>query len=107
MRELLKTAAFACAVLFILPSWLSFRIRSYLVGADRALHAASQAWSIVPGLTGQYLRRAFLWMVLDRCAPSATIEWGTTFSRVNARMGENVYVGPCCHIGSVHLERDV
>jgi acetyltransferase-like isoleucine patch superfamily enzyme len=107
MRRGLKGLAFAAAVVAVLPAWISFQIRGLLLGRDRALLGSTQALSLVPGLTGQYLRRGFLWLVLERCAISATVEFGTIFSRVDARLDENVYVGPGCHIGSVHLERDV
>jgi acetyltransferase-like isoleucine patch superfamily enzyme len=36
-----------------------------------------------------------------------TIEFGTLFSKVGARLDEHVYIGPRCHLGLVHLERDV
>src|SRR5207342_692839 len=41
------------------------------------------------------------------CDPSATIQFGTIFSQAGARLDANVYVGPNCHLGLVHLERDV
>jgi acetyltransferase-like isoleucine patch superfamily enzyme len=56
---------------------------------------------------GQYVRRAFLSRVLAHCHATATICYGTLFSRSGARLDENVYVGPGCHVGLVHLERDV
>jgi acetyltransferase-like isoleucine patch superfamily enzyme len=62
---------------------------------------------MVPGITGQYLRNAFMRCVLAECARSVTIEFGTTFSQVGARLGEHVYIGPMCHIGLAHIERDV
>jgi acetyltransferase-like isoleucine patch superfamily enzyme len=61
----------------------------------------------VPGIFGQYLRTAFLRCVLAHCAGSATVEFGTIFSQAGARLDDNVYIGPMCHIGLVHLERDV
>ena len=36
-----------------------------------------------------------------------SIEFGTIFSRAGARLDEHVYIGPGCHLGLVHLERDV
>ena len=72
---------------------LSFWIRTALVGRDRAFQASCQTLSLIPGLTGQYLRRAFLGCVLDRCHPSATIEFGVLFSKVAAQIDENVYIG--------------
>jgi acetyltransferase-like isoleucine patch superfamily enzyme len=62
---------------------------------------------LVPGITGHYLRRAFLARTLASCHWTATVEFGTLFSSAGARLDENVYVGPRCHLGLVHLERDV
>src|SRR6185436_18551307 len=108
VREWAKTAARAAATLAIVPPLVSFRIRAALMGANRALIGSSQLLSLVPGLPGQYLRRAFLARVLEGgCSSSAAIEFGTLFSQVGARIDERVYIGPRCHLGHVHLERDV
>jgi virginiamycin A acetyltransferase len=108
MREWVKAAARATATLAILPLLASFRIRAALMGHNRALIGSSQLLSLVPGLPGQYLRRAFLARVLrGGCASSAAIEFGTLFSQIDARIDEHVYVGPRCQLGHVHLERDV
>jgi virginiamycin A acetyltransferase len=90
-----------------MPAWVSYQVRRGFLGADRALMGSTQALSLVPGVTGQFLRRAFLWLVLDECAPSVTVEFGTIFSKTTARLGEHAYIGPYCSIGSVHIERDV
>jgi acetyltransferase-like isoleucine patch superfamily enzyme len=86
---------------------LSFWIRAWIIGSDRALEGSSQALAIVPGLCGQYLRRAFLSAALAHCHPTASICFGTIFSRTGARIDENVYIGPGCRLGLVHVERDV
>jgi acetyltransferase-like isoleucine patch superfamily enzyme len=106
-RDTLKRAALAAATVVVSPWLLSFWIRSKVLGPDRALEGSSQLLALLPGVSGQYLRRAFLGRVLANCHPSATIQSGTLFSQVNARIDENVYVGPGCHLGSVHLEKDV
>jgi len=106
-RSVLKSLAFAAATLMVTPSLASFFIRARVLGRDRALAGSSQALAIVPGVLGQYLRRAFLARTLARCHPSATIEFGTIFSKAGAIIDEQVYVGPRCHLGLVHLERDV
>jgi virginiamycin A acetyltransferase len=107
MRELVKRLAFWAATLAVVPSLISYVVRSLLVGRDRALEGSTQALGLVPGLTGQYLRRAFLARTLTSCHWSATVEFGTLFSSAAARLDEHVYVGPRCHLGLVHLERDV
>ncbi len=108
MKTLLKGAVRTLATLVVLPQLISFTIRAAIMGRDRALVGSTQLLSLVPGLTGQYLRRAFLARVLEGgCAGSALVEFGTLFSQAGARIDENVYVGPRCHLGLVHLEANV
>jgi virginiamycin A acetyltransferase len=108
MRKALKTVARALAAIAILPQLASYGIRSLFLGKDGALEGSTQLLSLIPGLSGQYLRRAFLARVLTGgCAHSAVIEFGCLFSQAGSRIEENVYIGPRCHLGLVHLERDV
>jgi acetyltransferase-like isoleucine patch superfamily enzyme len=107
LRESAKRAAFLLATIAVLPNLVSFALRARVLGRDRALQGSTQALSLAPGVLGQYLRRAFLARTLEACHPSATIEFGTIFSRCGARIDENVYVGPRCHLGLCRLERDV
>jgi acetyltransferase-like isoleucine patch superfamily enzyme len=60
----------------------------------------------VPGILGQYVRRAFLSRALARCHSTAIVEFGTIFSQAGAELDENAYVGPHCHLGLVHIARD-
>jgi acetyltransferase-like isoleucine patch superfamily enzyme len=106
-RQILKALAFGVATAMVTPSLLSFYLRARVMGRDRALSGSTQALALVPGVLGQYLRRAFLARALVRCHHSATIEFGTIFSKAGAIIDEHVYVGPRCHLGLVHLERDV
>ncbi len=105
-RESVKFLARSVATLAVLPALLSYCTRKCFLGPDRALEGSSQALALIPGIPGQYLRRAFLSRVLARCHPSSTVEFGTIFSKRDARIDENVYIGPGCHIGLVHIERD-
>jgi virginiamycin A acetyltransferase len=102
-----KAAVRFLALVAVLPTLLIFWISTLALGRNRALESASQFLSLLPGITGQYLRRAFLQRVLERCHSSALVEFGTLFSQAGAKLDENVYVGPRCSLGLVHLERDV
>src|SRR6187401_2206751 len=102
-RELLKRAARAIAWILVTRSVIAYRIRSRVIGADRALETATEAWAGVPGLRGQYLRRAFLTRTLAACADSATVGFGVLFSSPSATIGEHAYIGPRCHIGWAHI----
>src|ERR1043166_1730433 len=106
MRELLKASARGIATLATLPVLLVYGIKAAMVGRDRALEAATELLAIVPGLTGRYLRRAFLARVLAHCHPTASIGFGTIFSKVGASIGADVYIGPRCHVGLAAIEEN-
>jgi acetyltransferase-like isoleucine patch superfamily enzyme len=62
--------------------------------------------SLVPGLPGQYLRRAFYSRTLDQCGDTAVISFGVVFSVAGARVGRGAYIGPFCTIGLAYIEPD-
>ena len=107
MKPLAKAILNALATVWILPALLLYWLSAALIGKDRALEGSSQLFALLPGLPGVFLRRAFLARVLARCHTSAEIGFGTLFSQTGAILDEDVYVGPRCHLGWVHLERDV
>jgi acetyltransferase-like isoleucine patch superfamily enzyme len=104
MREAIKAAVHGLAWIAVTPSVISWRLRAAVIGPDRAIEGSTQAWAIVPGLIGQYLRRAFLSRTLQSCARTATIEFGTIFSSASASIGERAYIGPRCHLGWAIIE---
>ena len=106
MRDAVKAALHVVATMMVVVPLASFHIRAALFGGNRALEGSTQALSLVPGLVGVYLRRAFLIRVLASCDRSATVEFGTIFSQTGARLEANTYIGPGCHLGLVHIERD-
>ena len=107
MLGISKRIAALGALIAVTPALISFAIRSQVMGADRALEGSTQALGLIPGILGQYLRRAFLARVLAECHATSTVEFGTIFSQTGARIGEKAYVGPRCHLGLVHVGRDV
>jgi virginiamycin A acetyltransferase len=107
LREAVKFAAYLVATLIVSPLLLGFFVEALFLGRDRALHSTSQALSLVPGLGGQYLRRAFFTLALDRFARSATVEFGTLFSKAGAEVGAGAYIGPMSHIGLASIGPDV
>lgn len=107
MRNVLKSVAHGVATLLVLPNIISFYVRSGVIGRDRALEGSTQAMAWLPGLLGVYLRGAFLAWALDAFDRSASVHFGTIFSQAGAHIGKNVYIGPRCHLGLVHLERNV
>ncbi|MDA7878535.1 acyltransferase, partial [bacterium] len=106
-KELIKSTLRGFAILAISPLLISHWLSSSISGADRSLESHSQLLSLLPGITGNYLRLAFYRFALEQCHPTATICFGTLFSKTGARLGKHVYIGPRCMLGLVTLEADV
>jgi virginiamycin A acetyltransferase len=106
MREFIKALLRGVALLVVAPILLWYFAWSLILGHDRMVESCSQALALVPGLSGQYLRRAFLARTLAECGDSAVIGFGTVFSRTGARIGARAYIGPLCTIGLAHIKDD-
>lgn len=106
MREAVKALLHGLATVVVSPALLSYAVKRLVIGGDRALEGSTQALAMIPGLPGVYLRRAFLARTIAYCDRSAAVHFGTIFSQTGARLDANVYVGPNCHLGLVHVERD-
>src|SRR5437016_13699151 len=107
MKRLVKTLVNCLCLVLVIPAYVGFRMASLLLGAPRAFPGWSQAFSLIPGFVGIYLRRAFCRLVFPRCDRDACICFGTIFSHPTAEVGRSVYVGPFCCLGDVTLEDDV
>jgi virginiamycin A acetyltransferase len=106
VRALAKAVFRGLATVLVTPLLLIWWIEAQMIGRDRALEYATETLAIYPGLVGRYLRRAFLARVLSHCDSTAEIGFAVIFSKVDASVDANVYIGPRCHVGLVHLERD-
>lgn len=107
MRDAIKSLANALAVAAMLPAAAAYWLAAAVIGRRRAFPGWSQGMSLLPGLCGAYLRRAFYRLVLPRCGNGSVISFGTIFSHPTAQLGSNVYVGPFGCLGDVTLEDDV
>ena len=106
MKSLLKFAAECVATILVVPAFALYSLGKLLAGPVRAFPGWSQFFSLIPGLTGVYLRRAFYRLALPRCGGDACVNFGTVFSHATAELGRRVYVGVFCSIGDVTIEDD-
>lgn len=107
MKRLFKYAADCVATLAVLPAWCLYAAASALLGRQPAFTGWSQAFGLLPGSSGVYLRRAFYKLTLAECGAGACICFGTVISHHSARIGRSVYTGAFCMLGAVTLEDDV
>lgn len=108
MRRIAKTVANLIAVALVFPLVAWFQLYSRLVPGRResCFQGCTQALALVPGVPGDFLRRAFLWQCARECALTASIGFGTIFATPDVRIGEFVYIGPLCSIGHASIGRD-
>ncbi len=63
----------------------------------------AQAYALVPGIPGDYLRGAYYRLTLDRCALSSRISFGSFFAHSGAAVGRGAYIGSYCIIGRAQI----
>jgi acetyltransferase-like isoleucine patch superfamily enzyme len=107
MNSFSKMLADWFAALIVLPAFLLYELGALVLGSDRAFPSWSQFLSLIPGLSGVYLRRAFYRLVFHRCDTGASIGFGAVFSHTGCSIGRNAYVGVFCCLGEITLEDDV
>lgn len=102
LKKLANTATRSSLV----PLVSAMKAEQALLGPSRAdsiFQTYSQIVSLVPGIEGEYLRRAFYALALPRCGDDFTVGFGTVFSKQEVEIGHRVYVGMHCTIGNALL----
>ena len=107
MKRILKHLLNLTAWIAVLPAVFLYRVAAVLGSREQAFQGWSQAFSLIPGISGVYLRRAFYRHVLPCCAENTSFEFGTILSNPGCRVGPGVYIGAYCCLGDVILEDDV
>jgi virginiamycin A acetyltransferase len=107
MKRLGKDFVGCVALCLVMPLLVMYWSLAGIVGPTRTFPGFSQLMSLFPGLSGQYLRRAFYSWVLPRCGRGSVVSFGTVFSHPKVEIGEHAYLGVFCCIGDVSIGDDV
>lgn len=106
IKDFLKQILRGLSLLTVSPlgfaCWLESRFRP---SSESLFCLCAQTLSLVPGVFGVYLRRAFYQCTLDQCANDVFLGFGTIFSHRQARVESQVYVGSYALIGAAVLRR--
>lgn len=103
MKKIVKDVACFIFLLLALPFFVIYRIEAILIGREKAFQGAAQFFSLFPGLSGVYFRRAFYILALKKCSRDSYIGFGTIFSHPTADIGRSVYIGTNCTLGDVSI----
>jgi virginiamycin A acetyltransferase len=107
MKRFVKQFFSTLATTIVFPAICLFHLQTAICGADRVFAGWTQFFSLIPGLTGVYLRHAFFRRTMKGCGPDACVSFGTLFSHPGVSLGRSVYIGNYCSIGDVTVEDDV
>jgi acetyltransferase-like isoleucine patch superfamily enzyme len=106
LRRLAKLALNAVGLLLALPSagwaWLGAR----LLG-EGAYNTCAFALSLLPGLLGVVVRRAFYCLILPQCAWDLHVGFGSAITHPTTTVGHRVWIGAYSLIGRCTLGDDV
>jgi len=101
MKKIVKDVISVLFLLLALPFFVIYRVEVILVGIEKAFQGASQFFSLFPGLSGMYFRRAFYILTLKKCSRDCYTGFGTVFSHPGVEIGRHVYIGTNCTLGDV------
>lgn len=106
MKILFKSMLNIFATILVIPLYLAYFICSFCCEQRASFPFYSQSLSLIPGLFGVYLRRAFYRLALTDCSDDVWISFGTVFSSPKVSLGSHVYIGQYCIIGEATIGRN-
>lgn len=95
------------AAIILLPIFLIYKLQSIFTKSERFFYDCAQLVSAIPGTFGNYVRKEYYKFTLKKCSDSCSIGFRTIISHPDAEIGEFVYIGINCMIGTVKIENDV
>jgi len=90
-----------------LPVYIFYRVSRCVIRDERVFCSFSQAYSLVPGFLGVYLRMGFYRLAIDKCPENIWVGFGTFFTTDKVALGSNVYIGSRCIVSNCKIGNDV
>jgi virginiamycin A acetyltransferase len=94
LRAFVARIADVVALVLAVPAasmcWLERRLNA---PSEAFFHFWAHCFALAPGVPGNYLRRGFYRLTLDRCSGRFTIAFGVVFAHREAEIQDGVYIG--------------
>ena len=107
MRKILKNILNALSIAIVFPcaltAWIEQLVSKY---GETVFSFWANFFSVVPGLPGIFLRRAFYRLVLDKCSLNCHIGFGSIFTHRQAIIEDNVSIGLYAVIGCAMIGKN-
>src|SRR5687768_5128932 len=99
LRGALKNVALFIGLVGAAPGAAACR----LTGSVNVFRTFGEIYSLIPGLTGRYIRAAYYHMTLAKCPLNLNIGIFSKFNHRESEVGDLVMIGSYCSIGLVTL----
>lgn len=106
MKRLFKRTIGFLMRIATLPVFIFYLLEKTSLGERKSFSGIMQAFSLIPGAPGEWLRRAILQWITGQPLEDCCISFGTTFSDPRVRIGNGVYIGTRCEIGYAEIGAD-
>ncbi len=107
MKKTAKRVVEVAAWLLMAPLAYAVKWSAAMDTRHRFFQFGSQLVSLLPGLPGVLLRRAYYRTVLSLGRRNFTIDFATVLAQRGIEIGDNAYIGPFCNIGLSIIGRNV
>ena len=106
LRRRIKRGLDVCSLVVVAPAIAICAIERRLTPDNEDLFLTfAQAFALLPGLPGVFLRRAFYRHTLESCSGNFFVGFGAFFSQRRVTIEADVYIGPYAIVGMSKLRR--
>jgi acetyltransferase-like isoleucine patch superfamily enzyme len=103
IKTCLKGFGIAIGMVIVALPALSSRVERFVSTRDAFFLFWGQAFAVVPGLPGNYIRKCYYFVTLRRCSLDCEIGFMTFIHDRRAQVGRRVYIGTSAGIGWVDV----
>ena len=103
IKRILKGLAIALGLVSTAVPALTCRIERFLGDRDALFLFWGQAFALVPGMPGDYLRKCFYFLTLGRCSLNCEIGFLTFVHDRRTQIGHRVHIGTAVGLGWVSV----
>ena len=106
MRKIVKFCANYTGITFALPLYMMYVCIKLITRSEKTFHGFSQFVSLFPGTPGEYIRKCFYHLAMQKCSLNCCISFGVIITDSHSEIHDGVYIGTYCTLGKVVIGRD-
>jgi acetyltransferase-like isoleucine patch superfamily enzyme len=103
LKLVLKSFFNLLSLILVSPLILLEKLYSLFSSSEKLFQTYGQVLSLIPGLVGVYLRRAFYFLTIRHCSLDCYISFGTLLTHKETEIGRGVFLGDYCEVGKVRI----